>query len=214
MCNLTTSFRHIFVTSLTSSTIRYHSYTPEDIAGGYGRMPLIRNGEQRTRLSTGRRCRQPSQICSWQQRDFEVTAKSKDQLSSPYRQSIRQPQWQAESQAFDIIGGKLIPGWGGQPNRINTKKEPQKGVSSSKIWDQTSRNTKHKTTDLRLLISATILYNKYILVIFNIYFTILPFYRTFCFKMLFPWLLDFTKNTYNCYWWLPNGRIFASMGYL
>ena len=105
-----TSLRHIFNTSLTSSTVRYHSYTPEDIAGGYGRMPLIRNGEQQTRFSTGRRCRQPSQICSWQQRDFEVTAKSKDQLSSPYRQSIRQPQWQAESQAFDIIGGKLIPG--------------------------------------------------------------------------------------------------------
>ena len=119
-------------------------------------MPLIRNGEQQTRFSTGRRCRQPSQICSWQQRDSEVTAKSKDQLSSPYRQSIRQPQWQAESQAFDIIGGKLIPGWGGQPNRINTKNKPQKGVSYSKIWEQTSGNTKHKTTDKRLLISATI----------------------------------------------------------
>ena len=46
-----TSLRHIFNTSLTSSTVRYHSYTPEDIAGGYGRMPLIRNGEQRTRLN-------------------------------------------------------------------------------------------------------------------------------------------------------------------
>ena len=90
MCNLTTSFRHIFVTSLTSSTVRYHSYTPEDIAGGYGRMPLIRNGEQQTRFSTGRRCRQPRQICGWQQHDSEVTAKPKDQLSSPYRQLIRQ----------------------------------------------------------------------------------------------------------------------------
>ena len=84
------------------------------------------------------------QLATTRLRSYRQVKRSTKQ---PLQAVIRQPQWQAESQAFDIIGGKLIPGWGGQPNRINTKKEPQKGVSSSKIWEQTSRNTKHKTTD-------------------------------------------------------------------
>ena len=84
------------------------------------------------------------QLATTRLRSYRQAERSTKQ---PLQAAKTAAQWQAESQAFDIIGGKLIPGWGGQPNRINTKNKPQKGVSYSKIWEQTSRNTKHKTTD-------------------------------------------------------------------
>ena len=96
------------------------------------------------------------QLATTRLRSYRQAERSSKQ---PLQAAKTAAQWQAESQAFDIIGGKLIPGWGGQPNRINTRNKPQKGVSYSKIWEQTSGNTKYKTTDKRLLISATIIGN-------------------------------------------------------